>query len=144
MIIVCINRAIGSHRVGLRNYFDVGDEVHQFIFDLRADRLEIDLSSTVVAHVPLRDKGGVIYRRLYEQIFKQRARTKRFSSALDRRNREFRRVSNRFVPTTRHIDRLNLTLRRAIILPSTCSPDAIGLFPRARLLAAPEMFIAGQ
>lgn len=75
IIIVYINDTIESHRVGLRNYFDVGDEVRQFIFDPRADRLEIDLSSTAAAHVlPLRDKGGVIYRRLYEQIFKQRAR----------------------------------------------------------------------
>lgn len=73
MIIVRINSTIESHRVGLKNYFDIGDEVRQFIFDFRADRLEINLSSIAAAHVPLRDKGGVIYRRLYEQTFKQYA-----------------------------------------------------------------------
>lgn len=89
IIIVCINGTIESHRVGLRNYFDVGDEVRQFIFDPRADRLEIDLSSTTAAYVlPLRDKGGVIYRRLHEQIFKQRVRRNfllRSSDVMERR-----------------------------------------------------------
>lgn len=65
MIIVRINSTIKSLRVGLKNYFDIGDEVRQFIFDFQADRLEINLSSIAAAHVPLCDKG-VIYRRLYE------------------------------------------------------------------------------
>lgn len=72
MMIVCINSTIEFHSVGLKNYFDIGDEVRQFIFDLRANKFEINLSSTAAAHISLCDKG-VIYRQLYEQIFKQYA-----------------------------------------------------------------------
>jgi len=101
-----------------------------------------NLSSIAAAHVPLRDKGGVIYRRLYEQTFKQYAWRDSFLRSIDIKGKGRNFVA--LATGLTNIDRLILTFCHAIILPSTCFLDTIGLFSRARLFAALEMFIAGQ